>query len=190
MQWSKRIIHLAGGDPSLYETLESHLDGMKDIIQTNQFGASVKTFHKEQSAIEGNENLTELMDMINEGVSMITFMGHSAQFKLDFNILNPASYQNKGKYHTFLAMGCYAGQIFETYKSISELNNLTPEKGSIVYLSNSTAGIPYVLSVYGAELYRTMGGSNYGKSMGEAIKATNNVILESPDEFIKTQAFL
>jgi hypothetical protein len=189
MQWTKRIIHLAGGDPSLYETLQSHLDGMKDIIQTNQFGASVKTFHKEQSAIEGGENLTELMDMINEGVSMITFMGHSAQFKLDFNILNPASYQNKGKYHTFLAMGCYAGQIFETHKSISELNNLTPEKGSIVYLSNSTAGIPYVLSVYGGELYRTMGGSYYGKSMGEAIKATNNIILESSDEFIKTQAF-
>ena len=188
MHWSKRIIHLAGGDPSLYETLESHLDQMAAIIESNQYGASVKTFHKEPSAQSKDESLESLMEMINTGVSLVTFMGHSAQFRLDFNLLNSSAYANKGKYHTFMAMGCYAGQIFETQQSISEEYNLIPDKGSIVYLSNSTAGIPYVLSVYGSELYRAMGGSYYGKSIGDAIRATNNIILNETDEFIKTQA--
>lgn len=188
MQWNKRIIHLAGGDPLLYTTLETSLNNMRSIIEHNQFGASVKTFHKENAGSLQGESITDLLSMIDEGVSLISYLGHSAQFKLDFNITNAKTFSNKGRYHTFLAMGCFAGQIFATSRSISEEHNLVAEKGSIVYLSNSTAGIPYVLGVYGDEFYRALGGSYYGKTLGETIKATNNIILTSTDEFVRTQA--
>lgn len=57
----------------------------------------------------------------------------------------------------FVAMGCYAGQMYNSIRSISEVHNLTPDRGSIIYLSNSTAGLPTILSTFGGELYRQLG---------------------------------
>lgn len=99
-------------------------------------------------------------------------MGHSAAVRLDFNLENVDSYKNKDKYHMFMAMGCYAGSMFAPNRSISEDHNLAPEKGSVVYLANTTAGFPDILGVYGSEFYRQLGGKFYGKPIGDAIQET------------------
>lgn len=191
-EWIKKVVHLSGGDPSLFTTISTQLASMEREIENNSFGADVETFYKQSSNPIEVSNSDKLKSRIDNGVSIISFMGHSVAFRLDFNLENISSYQNKGKYHVFMAMGCYAGQMFEPMRSISEMHNLAQDRGSIVYLANSTAGLPYILSVYGTEFYKQIGQDLYGKSIGEAVKAANIAMIEeynsSKNEAIAHQA--
>lgn len=187
-EWIKQVMHLSGGDTRIYSNLENQLNSMKDIIENNQFGATVTTFKKQSSAPVEIADIDALRNRVNSGVSLITFLGHSAAFKLDFNVESVNSYSNKGKYHVFVAMGCYAGQMFQGFRSVSEQFNLPSDKGSIIYLSNTTAGIPNVLGLYGSEFYNSLGGKYYGASIGELSKAVNTELLKINSESAKIQA--
>ncbi len=188
-EWQKRIIHLSGGDPTIYSWISNELSTMEDTIETNLFGAHVETFYKQSSNTIEVSNSEKLKSDINEGSSIIAFMGHSAAIRLDFNLENVDSYKNKDKYHLFMAMGCYAGAMFSANRSISEDHNLAPEKGSIVYLANTTAGYPNILGIYGQEFYHQLGSDNYGKSIGEAMRSTFSVLQKLGGESLLTQAY-
>ncbi len=170
-EWLKRVVHLAGGDPTLYATLRSQLSGMETEIETNPFGGIVETFYKESSGPVEVINSEKLSNLINSGVSIISFMGHSISFRLDFNLDNINEYKNKGKYHMFVAMGCYAGEMFLNNRSISESQNLAADKGSIIYLSNTSAGLPQILYKFGNDLYSQLGGKYYNEPVGDAMRA-------------------
>lgn len=187
-EWIKRVIHLSGGEPKIYNVLRNQMDAMKEVIENNQFGASVTTFSKQSTAPIEIADIDALRKLVDGGVSMISFLGHSAAFRLDYNVEDVYSYNNKDKYHIFLAMGCYAGQMFENFKSVSEQFNLPPDRGSIIYLANTTAGIPSILGIATAEFYRLIGGRLYGATVGEIIKETNIELLKKPDEKTNTQA--
>lgn len=116
-------------------------------------------------------------------------MGHSAAIRLDFNLENVDSYKNKDRYHLFMAMGCYAGSMFAPNRSISEDHNLAPEKGSIVYLANTTAGFPDILGVYGSEFYKQIGTKFYGGAIGDAIRETYHNMKNQGGERLLTQAY-
>lgn len=176
-EWVKRIIHLSGGDEQIYTVLSNHLENMKNIIANNQFGASTTTFFKESTAPTSTPSLEQIRNLVNSGVSIISFMGHSALYKLDFNVESVYAYNNKDKYHMFVAMGCYAGDYFTPTFSLSEDYNLAPDRGSLVYLSNSTAGLPPVLGDWGGELYKELGGNSYGKSVGRAVHEMSKTLL-------------
>jgi hypothetical protein len=188
-EWPKRIVHLSGGDPGIYAWISHELDIMKDSIESGKVGAHVETFYKQSSNTIEVSNSEKLKNAINSGSSIIAFMGHSASVRLDFNLENVDSYKNKDRYHLFMAMGCYAGAMFSTNRSISEDHNLAAEKGSIIYLANTTAGLPNILGVYGQEFYHQMGSAFYAKPVGDAINATFKTLLKIGGETLLTQAY-
>ena len=175
--WTKRVIHLSGGDPAIYQNISQQLAYMEGIIENNSFGAEVTTFYKESSGPVQSNNLEEFINKVNSGVSIISFMGHSGAARLDFNIPGVNELKNKGKYHMFNALGCYAGQVFDNNRSISEVFNLAPDKGSIIYLSNSTAGIIPILRDYMGNVYEKIGTEHYTEPIGKAVQSTTNEII-------------
>ncbi len=181
-EWLKNVVHLAGGDPTLYSTIRSQLAGMENVIENNNFGASVETFYKESTNSVEVINSDKLKDLINNGVSIITFLGHSANFKLDFSLEGIQDYKNKGKYHTFIALGCYAGEMFHVVRSISEIHNLTADKGSVLYIANTTAGLPQILYTFGNDFYSKIGTEFYGKPMGDAVRSVILNLLATKSE--------
>jgi len=187
--WVKRIIHLSGGDPQIYALISSQLAAMENVIESGQTGSDVKTFYKQSSSSIEIANSELLRKYINEGSSIIAFMGHSAAIRLDFNLENVDSYKNKDRYHLFMAMGCYAGSLFGANRSISEDHNLAPEKGSIVYLANTTAGFPDILGIFGSEFYRQLGGNSFGLPTGDAARETILQMIRNGGERLLTQAY-
>ncbi len=181
-EWIKNVVHLSGGDPNIYGLIRSQLALMEQVIVNNSFGANLYTFLKENSGPTQVATNEFLKSLINNGSSIISFMGHSGAVRLDFNLENVDSYKNKDRYHLFIAMGCYAGQMFWENRSISEEHNLAHERGSIVYIANTTAGYPDVLGFAGSEFYRQLGGRYFGHSLGEA----NSVALK--ELLIKSKA--
>lgn len=180
MTWKKNVAHIIGsGDPNLQNRLEVHMAQCKDIISDTLWGAQVHTFTKktgqnvEQISDKGLEHLFE------EGISLITYFGHSSNSGLDFNLDNPSAYNNTGKYPLFVALGCQAGGIFgfnanrfAAQDAISEKYVLAPQKGTISFIANSHFGIVSTLRVWNNQFYKQMSVSSYGKTIGETLTET------------------
>jgi hypothetical protein len=93
--------------------------------------------------------------LINQGVSIIGYFGHSSANTLAFNLSDPSVYTNQGKYPFFNISGCSAGNyyIFDPNRlnnvlTISEKYVLADQRGSIAFLGDTHLGIPPFLNIY------------------------------------------
>ena len=177
--WMKNVIHVAGGGDSAENKLFSYyLKIYEDLAADSAMGAHVETFRKESSAAVVQANGERIEQLINEGVSVIGYFGHSSANTLAFNLNSPANYNNLGKYPFFNISGCSAGNnyIFDPSRltgntSISETYVLADQRGSIGVLASSHLGIPPFLNFYNTELYDAFSRTLYGNTIGNQIKS-------------------
>ncbi|MGG9972822.1 C25 family cysteine peptidase [Ferruginibacter sp. SUN002] len=176
--WMKNIIHVIGGADSAEDALfKNYMKGYADIAADTLFGAKTETFKKESTASVEQANGERIKALMKEGVSVISYFGHSSANTLAFNLSNPEVYDNKGKYPMFCVSGCSAGNFF-TYDiarlsgslSLSEKYVLAKDRGSIGFLADSHLGIPPYLDVYDRQLYTAFCRTLYGNSMGNQLK--------------------
>lgn len=140
--WTKRVIHLGGGDPKIQNFIKTKLNKMGNIIEDGSFGGNVTSFFKKSSEPIQNSRAESLREQINQGVSLLTFFGHSAIGVFDYNLENVKKYSNKGRYNILFSMGCYSGNIHTSNFGLSEQFVLEPEKGSIAFIAaTSQAGV-------------------------------------------------
>ncbi len=171
--WMKQLLHLGGGgNPSEQATIRAHLKSMENTIENNKFGGDVTAFYKSSTdPIQIGES-DEIFEKINEGVSIITFFGHSAVGTFDFNIDNPERYRNFGKYPLLLSLGCYSGNIHTSSQGISERFIFLEDKGAIAFGASTGLGLPSTLRAFAEKYYQLIGGEMYGSSIGEVLQAT------------------
>lgn len=182
-EWAKDVVHLSGGDlgsPVEISLIRDGLDQMADTISKSMMSPTVHTFQKKTSgtvSVSDNERLTGL---INNGVSLVTYFGHSGVQLLDFQIIDDVNtLPSNDRFHVFMAMGCYAGDIFDfERRSYSETWALVPNKGSVVFIANSSAGYIPTLKSMGNKIYHNYSNRYYGQAIGTSIK-------EAVGEFIE-----
>lgn len=173
--WMKRVMHLGGGITSTEQTLiRNHLASMESLISSNLFGAEVTSFYKESSdPIEVSQS-EQLKELINSGISLLSFFGHSSANAFDFNFDNPQYYDNTDRYPLIMSLGCFSGQVHNGTSGIGESFTLTPERGSIGFVASSGYGFVSSLDRFGKAFYTRIGGSHYGQSIGKAIQSSVN----------------
>jgi hypothetical protein len=189
--WMKEIIHVVGAsDEQTGSLLDASLEGHARIIEDTFYGGHVNRFSKSSAnAVEQvvNDRLTALL---NSGIGIMTYFGHSSSSTLEFNLDNPLNYTNAGKYPVFIVMGCNAGNLFNfnvarftTKETLSEKYVLAPERGSIAFLASTHLGIVHYLDLYNAKTYTAASVTRYGKTLGEimdeAIAQVFNVTTEN-----------
>ncbi len=170
--WQKRILHLSGGDPTIQETIANYLAGMENTIEDNGFGADVTTFYKTSTDPVQISESEEIFRLINDGVSIITFFGHSGVGTFDFNIDNPENYFNYGKYPTMFSLGCFSGNIHTSAEGISERFLFYEDKGASSFIASTGQGFISVLRNFANTYYNLIGGSMYGEGLGDVMRAT------------------
>lgn len=176
--WTKNIVHLAGGDETILDLIESSLESMGNILVQSRFGAKVKTFTKQSSDNIETGFAAQVLEKVNEGASIISFFGHSSPGTLDFALEKASQYANEGKLPLFLSMGCYSGNIHTGGKSISEDFVLEPKVGSIVFMAS--AGSAYITPQgnLGEAFYQAVSNDQfYGGTVGDVLNhllAANN----------------
>ena len=171
--WMKRIAHLGGGDPTIQNSIKNSLKNMENIIENNQYGATVETFLKTSSdpiQISQTERLTQT---INDGVSIMTFFGHSYAGGFDISLDDPGFYENQGKYPLFLSYGCYSGRIHASLRGLSEGFVLEPNKGAIAFMSSNGLATVSGLDAFGKALYNLIGGDLYNQGVGKVMRQAN-----------------
>ncbi len=172
--WQKRIIHIHGGRNAIEQIqLGGILNRLKGVIENNSFAGNVFSFGKQSNEPVQGSAPEMIYHLINTGIGMITFLGHSGSTTLDFDIDNLSIYTNKDKYPTFIALGCSVGNMYSPIKSFGERFNLTPDKGTILFFSTSGLGYPATLETYARGIYTQIDNDQNQPSYGEIIRNVN-----------------
>jgi hypothetical protein len=172
-EWMKRIVHLGGGDPSIQNSIKNSLKVFETEIENNEYGGEVITFLKTSSDPIQISQTELLTNTINEGVSIMTFFGHSYAGGFDVSLDEPSFYENEGKFPMIISYGCYTGRIHAAVRGISEGFVFEENKGAIAFMSANGFATVYQLNVFGLEFYKQLGRVNYNKGIGDAMLQTN-----------------
>jgi hypothetical protein len=173
--WMKNIVHVTGSsDPFLGTVLCNYMAVYKQLIEDTLYGGKVTTFCKQSSNPIEQLASGNLDRKFEEGISMLTYFGHSSSTTLEFNLDEPSRYNNPGKYPVFYVNGCNAGNFFtfntqrlSIQETLSEKFVLAKQRGSIAFVASTHYGIVNYLNLYLDNLYGMIGGVDFGKSLGE-----------------------
>ena len=185
--WMKNVVHVAGGnDASLSDRLDNYFTRYKDMVKDSLFGARVSTFSKATSGPVTSITNAAMNQLWQEGISLITFFGHSSSSSLDYNLDDPYQYNNPGKYPVFLVNGCSAGNFFNndpvrfsSYPTLSEKYVLAKNRGTIAFIASTSFGLEYQLDVYSTGFYKSLSSPTYNKPLGNTIKDAIVYLLNS-----------
>ena len=181
--WMKNVVHVVGGkDSSESDLFTFYMNQYANIIVDTLYGGKVETFAKTTNSAVQLISGQRIEQLFNEGIGLLSYFGHSSANTLEFNLSDPSTYQNQGRYPFFSVSGCTAGNnyIFDTTRitqnnlSISEKFVLASEGGSIGFLASSHLGVPPYLYSYDVEMYNQLGVVNYGNTVGNDIKNVIN----------------
>ncbi len=179
--WMKNIVQIVGGKDSDENNLfRQYMFGYKNILEDTLYGGHVELFSKTSNSAVQLISGQRIEQLFSEGISLLSYFGHSSANTLEFNLSDPSAYNNPGKYPFFLVSGCTAGNnyIFDTLRllqnilSISENFVLANQRGSIAFLASTHYGIPPFLDEYNTHLYNNLSGKNYGAPIGDDIRNT------------------
>jgi hypothetical protein len=172
--WQKNILHLTGGRTEAEQTLFRNTgDNWKQRAEGDFFGAQVSTVTKRTTT---TVELVNVSEQVNAGLSLMTFLGHSALTITDLEIglcsQDIQGYDNKGRYPLMLTNGCQLGAIFYNQTTLAEDWIFTPERGAIAFIGHSYFGYSNPLIKYTNDFYdRAFKNLNWiGKPIGDLLK--------------------
>jgi hypothetical protein len=149
---------------------------MKTTIENPLYGGNVSSFFKTSTNPIQAAQSSFLDSLINSGVSMLTFFGHSSANSFDFNLDHPRNYSNYQKYPLILALGCYGGSMFEQRELISEDFIFEPQAGAGVFLASSSAAALDGLNQFGQQFYQSVSGAHYGEGAAKSAKRAIGIL--------------
>ena len=164
-EWMKNVVHVTGAsDQYLGTVLCNYMGVYKQLIEDTLFGGKVTTFCKTSTNPVEQLTTEKIQSLFAEGISMLTYFGHSSSTTLEFNLDNPNAYSNQGKYPVFFVNGCNAGNFFTFYpqrfsvnETLSEKFVLAKQRGSIAFVASTHFGIVNYLNIYLNNLIQTIG---------------------------------
>ncbi|HEX7413645.1 MAG TPA: C25 family cysteine peptidase [Bacteroidia bacterium] len=181
--WRKRAIHFIGGDsPGDQQNFNSYMRGCKQTYSDTLIGGDVFSFYKTTTTPISTNTNDSVTQLINQGISLMTFFGHGSPTGFDQNIDAPSAYTNSPKFPFIIANSCFTGDIFSsTITTNSEDWILAPNnKGSIGYIATTAEGVANDLATYTQELYNQFCYKNYGMPYGYCIKKDINYLMSRP----------
>ncbi|MGN7784847.1 C25 family cysteine peptidase [Niabella sp. 22666] len=176
--WKKNIAHIVGSDlPGEISQLYGALNFAKDIATDTLYGANVTDFLKSTNAGEQQKAAEAFRSLMNSGLNLVSYFGHSSTEGLVFKLDDPTGYLNQGKYPVFHMMGCNVGDIFilnearlSSITTFSEKFMFEKERGSIAMMAGTALGFIQYLALYNQELYAELSKASYGGSLGEMMQ--------------------
>lgn len=174
-EWMKNVLHFGGGTTANEQSsFRNNLEDYSAIIQDTNFGGVVYSFFKtENTPVQVNVS-DSIKNLLEDGVSLMTFFGHAGGGSFDISIDDPDVWDNQGKYPMLIANSCLVGDIhfpIGQQLSTSEEYVFTQDAGVIAFLSVIALGYAGPLNNYTRAYYQNLSRDNYGKSIGQIMQA-------------------
>lgn len=185
-EWMKNIMHFGGGaNEGEQNAFKGYLENYAGIISDTCFGGIVHPFYKESSEPVSINLSSDITELIEGGVSLMTFFGHAGGTGFDQSIDNPLNFDWNGKYPFLIGNACYTGDIHSpAASSTSEDFLLLDQAGVIGFLSTVKLGFATTLNQYSSELYKNIAYKNYGGTVGDHIRKTIQFLQPGPSNLL------
>ena len=171
--WQKQILHFAGGNPGYQaDQLFQKMEGWRGIIEDYYYGGNVTSYRRTSYDPLDPITLDNLATQLTEGVSLVTFLGHSSADGFDITIDEPQNWNNDGKYPIVYGNGCHSGDIYSRDNSFGEKMIRIADEGAIAYIGSSDQEYDSNVDIYSIELYKQFSNKNYGAPIGLQIANT------------------
>ncbi|MGZ3865998.1 MAG: putative type IX secretion system sortase PorU2 [Bacteroidia bacterium] len=173
--WKKQAIHFIGGnDHASQNSFITYMSPCERTFKDTAMGGQVFTFKKTTSAPTTTTTNDSVRQLIDAGVSLLTFFGHGSPSGFDENIDDPQTYNNSPHFPFVLANSCFTGDINSAEQiSHSEIFTLAQgNHGGIGYVATVSEGVANYLAPYSLEMYTQLCNKNYGKSYGTSLMQT------------------
>jgi hypothetical protein len=155
--WKKNVLHIAGGSTEAESAgFTTALVNTENVLKLNKYGAKTYTIAKGSTNPIQNINNAVVDSMINAGLGLIQYYGHSTPDVFAYALNDPTNYTNSnGKYNFILANGCDAGDLFyASYdKCLTEKFITAPSVGSVAFIGSVASGYTGYLDNYTMRLY-------------------------------------
>lgn len=192
-RWMKHMVFTSGGkDPLEYMLFRSYSEQYKTTLQDTLFGGKGWVFSKTSSGTVQPANNVTIDSLINTGIGILGFFGHSSQGVFDFSLNDPNANTNASKYYLFNASGCSAGNFFDFYgprlstlQTLSEQFVLANQRGSIGFMANTHYGFPQFLDEFNTNFYRQVTKDMYGNTIGNQLKRVSEIFGNSNDIYYR-----
>lgn len=170
--WQKQVLHFSGGTTTQEQSnFKNYNNSFANIVKDTLWGANVTSFSRNSASGPIDESMSQIIKgKINDGVSWLTFFGHSATGAFDFSIDEPENYSNVGKYPVILSNGCFSGLIHDAQVGYSERFVFADQKGSIAFIATSSLSLPSGLRYFSENLYKNLTYKQYINTLGNYIR--------------------
>lgn len=177
--WRKKALHLSGGGNAYQqEEFKRIVNKYRDVFVDTLEGGIVETISREN---DGSIEFIDVSDIVNDGISLMTFFGHSSAQDADIDIGEASDptkgYANQGKYPFIMMSGCGGGNLFTNIKSWGEDWIETPEKGAIGFMAKGGLGQQYELELFGDNFYEATFQKQIGLPIGDHMIMTHTLSL-------------
>jgi len=172
-KWMKRALHFAGGKSALEAARhEYYLNGYAQDFESGELGGKALLFKKNSAAPYQTTLADSVRDLINNGVALMTFFGHSSSTGgFDISIDSPSQLRNKGRYPVLLGNSCFAGDYHQSrLRSTSEDYVMQKDGGVIGFIANGNLGVGIHLNQFSSAFYEKLTKDNYGESLAECMR--------------------
>jgi len=176
--WKKNIMHLGGGnDGNESRIIRSYLDYLETFPESEPFGGEVKGFFRVGSSASADLDIkANSIKAINNGLSLITFLGHGSTSVLDIDIGDTSDYLNDAKFPVMYFNGCQVGNPALGFNNgnlfFGERMLRASNKGGIVFMGQSALSELGTVGGQMQRFYMNMFQSNVGKPVGFIHKET------------------
>lgn len=169
----KDLLFLSGGQDANQRTrMISYSQGFQNITEDTYLGSKTTRISKSTTfAVE----LFDVTDLVNNGLGLICFFGHSSPSVTDIDIglaSDPLlGYNNQGKYPMIIVNGCNAGGVFGRGTTFGADWTLTPDKGAILFTAHSQTGFEFTMRNYSNIFFENLYGDSslINQSSGKGI---------------------
>lgn len=189
--WMKQMVHVVGAeDAGLDALLTFYLKNYENIVRDTLMGATVTNFNKTSTAAIATTS-TQMSNLFSNGISMLSYFGHSAASALSYNLNDPQDYNNAGKYPMFLVNGCSAGNFFDfdttrtfLITSLAEKFVSAQNRGAIGFIGSTHFGLTTYLDTYSNGFYKSLANAGYGKPVTKNIIDGITALKNSSSNFL------
>lgn len=174
--WMKNILHFRGGQTATdWAQFDAALSQYQTIAEDTSFFGHVTKFVKTDGSVIQQVAADSVNNLINEGVTLMTFFGHAYGAGFDITIDVPTNYDWHGKFPTIIGNSCYTGNIHQyDATSSSEQFILNHNAGAIAFISSVDLGLTQPLTTFTSAFYTSFSQVNYGKGIGEHMRYAEN----------------
>lgn len=187
--WRKNVIHISGGKTaSEIKTFAHDMQVLGNVLEGPSMGASLSFFGKE-SNLTVDKKLTDLiLEEVNEGVGMMSYLGHAGSNSTEVDIATPERYLNSESPMVMYLGGCVLGSCYEQQPLLGE-TFIGSTTGAVSWIASGSFSFQHSVYNFTEDFYELLSSSHYGEPVAHQIRQTIEGYIEEGSEQNEAQSW-